>query len=322
MYWDLHFHTTDSDGTKTNEERIEQILALDPQKEWVWATTNHDRFSPGFVEVARDAGIKSIWATEISAHSDELDLSLHITCYVPQVSARIAAIIEGIITKRKNKIIGQIAKLRERGFPITESDFFDWIMSTKMSPENATNWHLAQYLWRQKNTIEVVSHLTGGSVTSELDFMRECLRENGDWNQIGYFRIPRYEPELNDLVAIAKQEDMVLSVAHPNFSFTKNLVKTHGATNTAKQIEIFHGRIVPILSDIGIRNYEVNAIASPEWKHAIVETTQKTGGYTTFGSDNHGLDHADSKHGVFGKMNPSLTDREVQPIFKKLRSFV
>ena len=47
---DLHFHTTDSDGNKTNEERIGQILLLDPKKEGIWAATNHDRFSPGFVE--------------------------------------------------------------------------------------------------------------------------------------------------------------------------------------------------------------------------------------------------------------------------------
>ncbi len=47
---DLHFHTTDSDGNKTNEERIGQILLLDPKREGIWAATNHDRFSPGFVE--------------------------------------------------------------------------------------------------------------------------------------------------------------------------------------------------------------------------------------------------------------------------------
>lgn len=181
---DLHFHTTDSDGIKTNAERIEQILVLDPKKEGIWATTNHDRFSPSFVEGARDVGIGAIWATEISAHSTELDLSLHITCYAPYLSDRIASMVDGIITKRKEKVKGQIAKLRERGFPITESGFFQWIIDSKMSPENATNWHLAQYLWRQKRAIEVASDLTGGRVSSELDFMRECLRENGDWSSI------------------------------------------------------------------------------------------------------------------------------------------
>ena len=42
---DLHFHTTDSDGNKTNAERIVQIQALDPENQGIWATTNHDRYS-------------------------------------------------------------------------------------------------------------------------------------------------------------------------------------------------------------------------------------------------------------------------------------
>ena len=50
LYSDLHFHTTDSDGIKTNAERIEQIITLDPERKGIWATTNHDRFSSGFVE--------------------------------------------------------------------------------------------------------------------------------------------------------------------------------------------------------------------------------------------------------------------------------
>jgi len=39
---------------------------------------------------------------------------------------------------------------------------------------------------------------------------------------------------------------------------------------------------VPIISGAGIQNYEVNAVASPEWKSAIVETVKKTGGLITF----------------------------------------
>lgn len=56
-----------------------------------------------------------------------------------------------------------------------------------------------------------------------LKFMKECLRENGDYAHIGYHSVPRYEPELVDLVALANKEDAILSVAHPNFSFTKKL---------------------------------------------------------------------------------------------------
>lgn len=96
-----------------------------------------------------------------------------------------------------------------------------------MSPESATNWHIAQYLWRQKETLEIVSDITGGSVSSELDFMRECLRENGDYADIGWHKIPKFEPEIDVLADIARQEDVILSIAHPNFSFTKKLRKDY-----------------------------------------------------------------------------------------------
>ena len=80
--------------------------------------------------------------------------------------------------------------------------------------------------------------------------MRECLRENGDHADIGYHRVPQYEPELSTLVDIASREDMILSVAHPNCSFTKYLNKKYGSTNTQEHIERFHSQIVPILSTI------------------------------------------------------------------------
>lgn len=318
---DLHFHTTDSDGNKTNEERIGQILLLDPKRDGIWAATNHDRFSPGFVEWARAEWIQSIWATEISAHSDALNLSLHVTCYAPILSERIRSIVDDIVSKRQHKIHGQIEKLQLRWFPINKADFFAWIVDSKMSPESATNWHLAQYLWRKKGTFEVVSDLTWWRVQSEVDFMRECLRENGDFADIGYHKIPRYEPELDAIAEIAEKEGAILSIAHPNFSFTKKLVKDYGAKNSHDRIRYFHDSIVPIISEAGIRNYEVNAIASPEWKQGVVDALKKSGGMMTFWSDNHGLDHADQKHGVFGSINSHVSEEELQPILTKLRSF-
>lgn len=248
----------------------------------------------------------AIWATAISAHSDALNLSLHVTCYAPVLSEQIRSIVNDIVTKRQYKIRGQIEKLQARWFPINETDFFAWIVASKMSPESATNWHIAQYLWRQKKTLELVSDLTSGTVTSELDFMRECLRENGDYAEIWYHRIPRYEPELDVIAWIAESEGAILSIAHPNFSCTKKLIRDYGATNNFERIEAFRERIVPIISDAGIHNYEVNALASPEWKDAIVDTVRRTGGMVTFWSDNHGLKEADKKHGIFGQINKHL----------------
>lgn len=321
-FGDLHAHTTVSDANKTDTERILQIQSLDPKNDGIWAMTNHDRYSPWFVERARWVWIKAIWATEISAHSNELDLSLHVTCYTPYLSESIRTLIDAVISWRKNKVLGQIEMLQSRGFPINQEDFFSWIVSERMSPDSATNWHIAHYLWKQKDALRIVTDLTGWSVRTELDFMRECLRENGDHADIGYHRVPQYEPELSTLVDIASREDMILSVAHPNCSFTKYLNKKYGSTNTQEHIERFHSQIVPILSTIWIHNYEVNTLASPEWTDAILKTVETTGGYVTYWSDNHGLEYPDDKHGIFGQINPNINYTHIQLLQEKLHTFL
>lgn len=319
---DLHFHTTDSDGIATNQERIKQILRLDKAKQWIWAATNHDRFSPWFVEWARAEWIQAIWATEISAHSDALNLSLHVTCYTPILSEQIRSIVSDIILRRQDKIRGQIEKLQVWRFPINETEFFAWIEASRMSPESATNWHIAQYLWKKKSARELASDLTNGNVASELDFMRECLREHGDYADIWYHRIPRYEPELDTIAAIAKKEGAILSIAHPNFSFTRKLKTDYGARSSSDRIQAFRERIIPIISDAGIYNYEVNAMANPAWKEGIIAAVQRTWGMITFWSDNHGISQSGKKHGIFGQINKHLDTETITPIISQLRSFV
>lgn len=51
---DLHFHSTNSDGNKTPEERVNQIQLQDPQNQSPWAQTDHDCYSPNFVLPARE----------------------------------------------------------------------------------------------------------------------------------------------------------------------------------------------------------------------------------------------------------------------------
>lgn len=96
-FGDLHYHSTNSDGTKTPEERIKQIQLLDPDNQYPWAMTDHDCYSPNFVLPARELGIKAIWATEISAHSRELDGSFHVTCYSPILSESIKSRIDAVL---------------------------------------------------------------------------------------------------------------------------------------------------------------------------------------------------------------------------------
>lgn len=108
-----------------------------------------------------------------------------------------------------------------------------------MSRDAATNWHIAEYIWRQKDALTIVADLTNGTVKDSIDFLKECLRENGDFAHVGYHKVARYEPEIDTLAAIAAEEDIVLSVAHPNFSFTKKLKKEYHAQNSEEMTRLF-----------------------------------------------------------------------------------
>lgn len=328
IMWDLHNHTNVSDGTVAPEARIPQIIELDPNNQGFWAVSDHDRLNPKFVECARAEWIKAIWATEISAHSDEIGLSLHMTCYLPQYSEKVAKILAGIIEGRKAKVLWQTQKLRESWFHIDDSWFFEWIQSQGMSIDSATNWHIAQYIWQNKENRWRVKDLTNNVIQDkewiqwQMVFMKECLRDNGDFAELGYFRTPRYEPEISRLVEIVKKEDGILSVAHPNFSFTKHLNNSYGTNSRESRIEAFADSIVPKLSEVWVFNYEINALASSEWVQIIANTVQKTRWVITYGSDNHWDSVSNSKHGIFWVQNPLLTDDMIRQLKVVLHSFI
>lgn len=328
MTWDLHFHSTNSDGSKTPEERLKQIQSLDPNNTWFWALTDHDRFSEDFVGIAQDAWVRVVRGVEISAHSRDLNHSFHVLCYVPQISKKIAALIDRVIIGRTSRVEAQLVKLRANGFEIVDEDFFYWIESQKMSRESATNFHIAHYIRGHRENRELIKHLTNGVISSEhsdretLKFMSECLRRNGDFNHIGYVEISAYEPEVTELVRIAEAEDLTLAVAHPNFSFNKKLSKQYSAHTEWQKLETFERVLVPRLAEIWLVNYEVNALANQAWIDVIRRTREKFGGIITFWSDNHGLDSFDSTHGIFGKQNPLLTEDDIRRTLSKLHSYL
>lgn len=324
-YWDLHFHSTNSDGILTPDERIEQIQLLDPNNQYPWAMTDHDCYSPNFVEPARALGIKAIWATEISAHSNELDCSFHVTCYSHELSQSIKSCIDGILIWKTAKVIEQIKKLQGHGFPINEADFFSWIKLRWYREIAVSNAHIAWYLFdssRKNITVQLLKDLTWWDIDTLGEFIRECLQTGGSYINIGNIEVPAYEPEISNLIQIADREDIILSVAHPNFSFNRIYKRYWVNADPIGRANHFHDRILPILSDLGMRNYEINAMATPEQVVYLTELVKKTGGMNTFGSDNHGSDRKDHKHEIFWKQNPLLTREIVQPITERLLSFV
>jgi hypothetical protein len=287
--------------------------------------TDHDCYSPNFVLPARELGIKAIWATEISAHSRELDCSFHVTCYSREISQNIKNRIDAVLIWKTTKVREQIKKLQSHGFDINEGEFFSWVKSQGYREIAVSNAHLSQFLLdgdKRDSSLIILDDLTGWKIHNHEGFIRECLQDGGSYLNIGNVIVAPYEPEISDLVHIAKSEDIILSVAHPNFSFNK-VYKKHGInTDPVARAEYFHNQILPILSELGMKNYEINAKATPEQVQYLVDLVKRIGGMNTFWSDNHGSDREDNKHGVFGIQNKLLTPELTKPITEKLLSFL
>lgn len=325
MFWDLHFHSTDSDGLFSNDHIITQIQSIDPHNQGIWAMTNHDCYSPGFVLPAWDAGIHAIWATEISAHSKELDTSLHITCYTPRLSESIRQLVDGVLVGKTQKVRKQILLLESNGFPIGLDSFMNWTLAQWYRPITLSNAHITQYLFdkqRKDETLRVLAQHTQSTIVDGTHFLDECLKKTGNYRHLGSIEIEPYEPELSDLMSLAQHEDMVLSVAHPNFSFHPIYKRAAANANIDIRWDHFYSHILPVLDELGIRNYEINTMATPEQARAIHAIVEKRNGLITYGSDNHGYSKPDSKHGLLWVQNPYLTSEMLEKTRTKLRSFI
>lgn len=320
---DLHFHSTDSDGNKTNDERIVQIAQFDPSHNWVYAITNHDMYSPGFVLPARDLAINAIWATEISARSAEWDHSFHVTCYSPTLSLEISRMVSEVLVWKSNKVRLQIDKLASSWLPIDTQSFFSWIAERWFSETNISNGHLAEFLWGRGDTIQMISDMTNGEVNTSKKFLHECLKATWKHKDIWYIIAPPYEPDIGDVLKVANREWAILSIAHPNFSFTKFAREKFWAQANEKSVyEVFEDRIVPYFMDVWIKNFEINASASPRWVWVIKKTVRRIWWLITFWSDNHGALEATDTHGKFWHQNPLLSPELARPITDKLLEFV
>lgn len=326
MLWDLHFHSTDSDGKHTNTEVIEQIKLLtwthDPQGQSIWAMTNHDCYSPTFVLPARDAGINAVWATEISAHSNELDTSLHITCYTPVLSESIKNYVDGVLIGKTEKVRKQVALLASHGFPIEYDSFLTWARAAWYRPIVLSNAHITQYLFdpmRKDETLSVLADTINWSIIQSSQFLDECLKDAGQYNHLGAVEITPYEPELSELLTLAQRENIILSVAHPNFSFSPVYKRAGVNADPDTRWNHFHSHILPVLDELWVRNYEINAMATLEQADAIQNIAQKRNWLITYGSDNHGKTRKDAKHGLLGVQNDYFKSESVRKILQPTR---
>ena len=283
MKFDMHCHTTRSDGTSTPEQLID--VAKQRWLEMLFIT-DHDRDSSDIVPLIQEAWIQSTPSVEISTTNKIWDdRSLHATYYTSEVSDNIKDIINHTKSQKMELILSQLYYLEEKWFFIDVEDFYSFITEASgRSKDGINKYDLASYITSQKENKEVLQEILWEDI-STLNFYKRCMKRDGDlYDQYGK-EIQEYEPAISDVAEIAKDE-WILSIAHPNFTFSRDGIRW------------FRELYEEIYKPFGIHAVEINGKASRKWVEAILDMKNKYGDdlQLTFGSDCHNIWRPDDKH--------------------------
>lgn len=288
MKIDLHFHSTLSDGRKTSSE----IIRIAKQKKMDFiACTEHDIINTRFPELAIKAWMKSVEAVEISSYDEKHDQHLHLTCYSKKFSWRIFDVLKASREGRQVKAKKQIDLLRENGFKINLKDFYDFFENKWVNIENINSSHLSSYIFLFKENIELIEKLTWEKLTRD-QFIRECLKDEWRYPFVWAVTIPEYEPEIWFSWILAKENDAILSLAHPNWKLTK---------------EKFEERIGHYIEK-WINAVEINSKASKWWVKLIMKYQKIYWYILTFWSDCHFKPYTDGEHWDMWDLNPFIDE--------------
>lgn len=287
---DLHFHSTLSDGRKTPAE----IIVVAKEREiGLLVNTDHDLINTETTKLAQEAGIMSFEGVEISAYEPSSDKHLHITCYAEHFSDRVHDIMTHTRNGRWDKIHSQIVQLQEKGFTIDLPWFIEHFRNQGMTNLNPANGHLAEYIYLFPQNISLVQELTWKEL-NRMNFLYECLKREGEYAWIGAPVVLNYEPTIELCSKIAQENNALLSIAHPNFTF-------------AKDIQEIDTIIEPYI-EMGIQWIEINAAATAEWVEVILRIKNRYGLILTFWSDCHFKNLWGGKHSELWDRNPHLND--------------
>lgn len=136
MKFDLHLHTTASDGTDTPEE----VVALAAEKGFeVIAITDHDTMS-GVAEAlaaGRRLGVRVISGVEISAGGDT---EVHVLGYAIQKPEKLLQVLEKMRVQRSQRMRQMVLRLNELGVQVPLNRV------TGLAQESVGRSHLARVL--------------------------------------------------------------------------------------------------------------------------------------------------------------------------------
>lgn len=152
---------------------------------------------------------------------------------------------------------------------------------------------------------ETVARKKMGDAYDRATFISRALSKSGDFAHIGSIgTLPAYEPSVELCGELARENNALLSIAHPNHTF--------------KDREEFQ-RLVPGYIERGVGAIEMHISTSPEWIEIILEMRERFDLLLTFGSDCHFDSRTDNKHGMIGDLNPHLDSVFIEKEFRKFR---
>ena len=307
--FDLHFHSIASDWKNSEEEIIKNASYKNLK---FIALTDHDVISSGdFIDKAKKSWIDSCYSTEISARDLVNKKSLHLTCYSRNFWKNIRDILENTVEKKQLLIIKQIEKLKNYWFKIDLNEFLNYFLSIWKKLETLNRFNIGQYLFLNKENIILAQKISWKIDINPQSFFEIFLKEVWEHYKEYWLKywidVPEYEPNIEICWLIAKTNDAIISIAHPNLSFKK------------EGLEYFK-KIYPYYVENWINAIEINSKASTEWIETIYEFKEEYSIIITAWSDNHCIWEVDNKHSDLWELNPLLSNNEKLLILENFKS--
>lgn len=307
--FDLHFHSIVSDWKNSWEEIINNAYAKNLK---FIALTDHDAISSeDFISKAKEKWIESCYSTEISARDLKNKKSLHLTCYSKSFWKNIRDILENTVEKKQLLIIKQVEKLKISGFKVELNDFLNYFLSIWKKLETLNRFNIWQYLFLDPENVVLAQKISWKIDINPESFFEIFLKEiwekyNEYWLKY-WIDVPEYEPNIEICWFLAKTNNAIISIAHPNLSFKK------------EWLEYFKS-IYPYYVENWINGIEINSKADMEWIETIYEFKEKYSIIITSWSDNHCIWKVDNKHSDLWELNPLLSENDRLLILKNFQN--
>jgi len=277
------------------------------------AISEHDTVNRELKKILKDSSVLVPEAVEISAKNYARDKALHILYYADIISTKVDNLLENVLNQKKQMLFLQILKLQEFWFDVNFDDIFEYIKQNWHWEDWMNKWEISKYLfeWKNRDFNTIIFYNLFKNINLEDEkiyrwFYNNCMKSGWEFYEQYRVETPNYEPDINIVWELAKEDNAVLSIAHPNFTFKK-------------WVEEFK-RELPYYLDAWVNAIEFNAKVDYAWGKAIMEVKEKYDLILTFGSDCHMIWWNDDKHATFWTASPFITQEILEENLEKFRN--